>query len=77
MADSTTGSIRVVALDANVISLKATTGDVSGSVKGSIADYTITSDTSTGDNSLPKYNESGDRHLSVKTSTGDIEIRFE
>ncbi len=75
--DSTTGDIELTALDAKDISIKTSTGDVYGSVKGTISDYTITSDTSTGDNSLPDSLALGDKRLKVKTTTGDIEISFE
>lgn len=73
---TSTGKIVVEHLDAKNVTITATTGDVDASLVGSIADYSIESKTSTGDNTLPSRLESGDRKLKVTTSTGDIDVRF-
>lgn len=73
---ASTGDLRIERLDAQAITLKTTTGSVSGTVSGSDSDYAVTSSTNTGENNLPKKWGSGDKTLSVTTSTGDIHIEF-
>lgn len=73
---ASTGDIRVDALDAESITLKASTGSITGTLKGHAEDYSIESHTSTGDNNLPESFGSGERKLSVTTSTGSISISF-
>lgn len=73
---ATTGEIRVDGLDSNDIKITATTGSVSGTLIGSIEDYTIESHVSTGMNSLPNNFGEGERKLYVKTTTGSIRLTF-
>ncbi len=57
------------------IELKSSNGAISGSVEGKRSDYTISSDTSNGDDSLGDGGK-GQNKLTVKTSNGNIDIRF-
>lgn len=69
----TTGSI---ALDAQSLTLRATTGSISGTLAGRMADYTIRSSVSTGTNSLPEALDGGARTLNADTTTGSIRLSF-
>ena len=73
---STTGGISVDGLKAMEINLATTTGSISGTLDGSITDYTIESSVSTGHNSLPSSFGSGERKLFAKATTGSIDIFF-
>ena len=73
---STTGDIEFNNIDANELYIEATTGDVEGKLNYKISEYTITSDTTTGDNNLPKFYKEGSKILNIKTTTGDIEVDF-
>lgn len=72
----TTGSITLDAVDAQSLTLHTTTGSISGTIAGSIADYTIRSSVSTGSNSLPEELDGGARTLNVDASTGSIRLSF-
>lgn len=56
---------------------KTSNASVDGTLPGNISDYSITSDTSNGNNSLPENMNSGGKKLNVKTSNGSIDIDFE
>lgn len=73
---TTTGSIAIDRLTANDIKLTSTTGSISGTLEGSITDYTIESHVTTGHNSLPESFGSGAKKLFVKATTGDISVTF-
>lgn len=74
----TTGDITVSGLDFQEgVSFKCTTGSVSGTLPGRLGDYTISSSTGTGDNSLPPSVTGGTKDLSAYTTTGDIVLKFE
>ena len=73
---STTGSIGVDNVSAWESTITATTGSISGTLSGSITDYTIESHVSTGHNSLPETFGNGPRKLFVKATTGDISVSF-
>lgn len=75
-AKATTGSITLDAVDAQSLTLHTTTGSISGTLVGSIADYTIRSSVSTGSNSLPEELDGGTRTLNVDASTGSIRLSF-
>lgn len=74
--ECSTGDVEVFDIESEDITLKATTGDVEGNIIGEMKDFTIVSDTSTGDNNLPSDLSGGKYKLDVKTTTGDIEIDF-
>ncbi len=83
---ASTGSIVFDKLDAKDITLTASTGSVRGTLMGKRGDYIVTVSTSTGDSNiksdLPEHLSSAIRPeplrtLCVKTSTGNIHIKFE
>lgn len=77
-AESTTGDIRLYSFDSMDTKLTVSTGDVIGEqLAGSIADYSIETSTSTGKNNLPSVLTMGERKLYVKTTTGNINVKFE
>jgi len=51
-------------------------GDINGTLEGCLADYTVHTVTRSGDSNLPSYHNSGNKTLSVKTLSGDINLRF-
>ena len=52
-------------------------GNIKGSIEGKLADYSITSKTSSDyENSLPSSMDGGDKRLNVKTSDGKINVNF-
>lgn len=60
----------------NECSLTTSNGIITGTMPGKTIDYTITSQTSNGKNSLPEKLNGGDKKLRVKTSNGKIDINF-
>lgn len=72
----TTGSITLDAVDAQSLNLRATTGSISGTLAGTMTDYTIRSSVSTGSNSLPETLDGGARTLNADTTTGSIRLSF-
>ena len=70
------GEVDVDRLAAQTIHLVSTSGDISGSIEGALTDFSIESDTVSGDNSLPGNLQSGSKTLSVETISGDIDIKF-
>ncbi len=75
-ARTSTGSITLDAVDAQSLTLHTTTGSISGTLAGSIADYTIRSSVSTGSNSLPEELDGGARMLNASATTGSIRLSF-
>lgn len=51
-------------------------GDIAGNISAPIGDFHITSRTSNGNNSLPESLTGGSKALNVKTSNGNINLRF-
>ncbi len=83
---ATTGSIVFERLDSDDITLEASTGSIRGTLVGKREDYRVTSTTSTGKSNIHSdvsdslsstIRPEGLRTLEVKTSTGDIYIKFE
>lgn len=71
------GSINIAQLSAkNNITLKTSNSSISGSITGSMSDFTISSKTSNGSNNLPDDAAMGEKNLNVKTSNGNIKIDF-
>lgn len=59
------------------ITLKTSNAGITGTVTGSIADYSIVSHTSNASNNLPEELQGGNKQLNVETSNGRIDIWFE
>lgn len=70
------GPIECVALAGDSIRLETSNGSIRGTIQGAADDYTITSQTSNGSNSLEDLSGQGAKVLQVKTSNGDIELDF-
>lgn len=71
-------SIELDKLDsASSIDLNSSNGRIFGTIKGKMSDFSIKSDTSNGENNLPKDNQEGTKKLKVKTSNNSIQIEFE
>lgn len=62
--------------DCEDIYLNTSNGRIQGILTGNQVDYSIKSDTSHGENSLPENQNGGSRKLVVKTSNGRIDIGF-
>lgn len=75
--ETSNGSINIEQLSAKTgITLKTSNSSISGSIKGSMSDFTISSKTSNGSNNLPDGAAMGEQKLNVKTSNGNIKIDF-
>ena len=70
------GKIEFSAIEASQIDLKTSNSKVVGTIVGRSSDYRIDSHTSNSDNSLANLGGSGPNSLTVKTSNGNIEIKF-
>lgn len=74
---TTTGEITAAQITVGRrIETAATTGDIHCGLKNKSAEFTIQSQTSTGESNLPKNFGTGEKTLYAKTSTGDIEFTF-
>ncbi len=73
---STNGALKLNGLDAAAIRVRTSNSPISGSVKGPQSLWQIDSHTTNGRNSLPSYQD-GQKPLSVRTSNGSIQLRFE
>ena len=69
------GHLTVEDIAGEDISLYSSNGAVTGTIKGKISDYAITSRTSNGKNNLPPVSE-GKKKLEVRTSNARIDIQF-
>lgn len=77
-AKTSNGSIETERLLAEKsITLNTSNASITGSVSGSIADYSIVSHTSNANNNLPENLQGGSKQLNVDTSNGRIDITFE
>lgn len=72
---SSTGSITLSDLLTKSLTAKTSTGDVKGTLRGSESEYAITSSSNTGNNNLAQRT-TGERAISIHTSTGNIHITF-
>ncbi|NCC75943.1 MAG: hypothetical protein EOM08_05860 [Clostridia bacterium] len=70
------GPINCAAITGDTIRLETSNGNIRGTVQGRAKDYSITSQTSNGENSLEDVSGQGAKTLTVKTSNGNIEIQF-
>ena len=73
--DTSNGRIVLDQVTASAVDLKSSNGSITGSVSGKRSDYSISSDTSNGDDSLGDGGK-GPIKLTVRTSNGNIDIRF-
>lgn len=73
--ETSNGRIVVDQVASAAIELKSSNGSITGTVEGKRSDYTISSDTSNGDDSLGDGGK-GQFKLTVNTSNGNIDIRF-
>ncbi len=73
--ETSNGRIAVEQVTSAAIELRSSNGSISGSVGGKRSDYTISSTTSNGDDSLGDGGK-GPFRLTVNTSNGNIYIRF-
>ena len=73
--ETSNGRIVIDQVASAAIELKSSNGAISGSVEGKRSDYTISSDTSNGDDSLGDGGK-GQSRLTVNTSNGNINISF-
>lgn len=77
-AETSNGRIEINGLNiTREIRLKTSNSGISGKLKGGIGDYSITSSTSNGSNSLPESSSGGNTKLVVRTSNGSIRLEFE
>ena len=74
---SSNSPLHVSGLEANNLTLLTSNASISGSVKGSAADYTVHSGTSNAKNSLSEHKHSGEKILDARTSNGSIKLEFE
>jgi DUF4097 and DUF4098 domain-containing protein YvlB len=76
-ANTSNGRVNVSDLDAaSSIKLSTSNGSISGTIKGDIKEFDITSSTTNGKNNLPSELKLGDKQLDVHTSNGSIDIGF-
>lgn len=69
------GDIELEGVSGNKITLTTDCGDIEGTILGNEEDYTITSETSLGENRL--HDRTGGRNtLTARTDLGDISIKF-
>ncbi len=59
-----------------VTELRTDLGEIGGSIAGELRDFTVSSYTDLGENSLPESLPGGEKELIVKTDMGDIDITF-
>ena len=76
-ATTTSGGIELSDASAAAYSFGTVSGDVTGVLPGSVRDYTITTSTVSGGNSLPTESYGGRKTIDVTTTSGDIELSFE
>lgn len=55
---------------------RSSNGSIKGEIKGKLADYTIRSRTSNGNNNLPENSSGGAKTIDIETSNNSIEVNF-
>lgn len=70
------GTINVESLRSDDITLTTSNGSVKGELNGKMADWSISSRTSNGKNSLPPMSQGGGKRLSAHTSNASIQLKF-
>lgn len=75
--DTSSGEITFNGLSADAVDMKSSSGDIEGTLSGKPQDYTAKSSTSSGSVHISGDASGGEKQLTVKTSSGDIDIDFE
>ncbi len=75
-AKSVSGGISFQELTAGTVTLKSTSGTVSGTINGSQAEYGVHAHSVSGKSNLQSSKENKDKSLSVDTVSGGIDVRF-
>ena len=70
------GAIDCTSIDGEDVYLETSNGPIRGTIRGRAADFSISSQTKNGDNSLDGLAGQGQKKLSVRTSNGDIDLTF-
>ena len=76
-ADNSNGGIKLGYADCLRIKLSASNADVTGTLAGTIASYSVRSEATNGKSSLPDEMKGGDRTLEVEVSNGNIAVDFD
>lgn len=71
------GGMQVEGLEADNIRLETSNANITGSIPGNEADYSVESRTSNGKNSLKHHRHQGPKQLSARTSNGNIRVEFQ
>ncbi|MBC3888573.1 DUF4097 family beta strand repeat protein [Acetobacterium paludosum] len=74
--ETNSGNITFKGLAGNDIDLKAASGNISGSIAGNAADYSITAETKNGNKNISNAT-GGTKHLNASTHSGNINIDFD
>lgn len=70
--------IRLSGVDVGkALSCKTRNGDIKGTIRGAMSDFSITASTKNGDSNLPEKMEAGGKILKIFTANDDIDIDFE
>ncbi len=76
-AENSNGGIKLDYADCLRIKLTVSNADVTGTLAGTIASYTVRSEAANGKSSLPDEMKGGDRTLEVEVSNGNISLDFD
>ena len=76
-AENSNGGIKLDYADCLRIKLGTSNADVTGTLAGTIASYSVRSEATNGKSSLPDEMKGGDRTLEVEVSNGNIAIEFD
>lgn len=74
---TTSGDVEIADATAAAYGFVTVSGRVSGVLPGTVRDYTITTETVSGGNSLPAESYGGRRTIDAATISGDIRLSFE
>lgn len=76
-AENSSGGIKLDYADCLRIKLGTSNADVTGTLAGTIASYSVRSEATNGKSSLPDEMKGGDRTLEVEVSNGNIALDFD
>ena len=76
-AENSNGGIKLDYADCLRIKLGTSNADVTGTLAGTIASYSVRSEATNGNSSLPDEMKGGDRTLEVEVSNGNIALDFD
>lgn len=77
-AETSNNGIEISGLSAETaITLRSSNGNITGAIADPMSEFSIRSQTSNGNNSLPGNLSGGKKNLDVSTSNGSIDVRFE